>query len=853
MKRKIALLLALAMTASMLPVNAFATSSNEVNKVVSVKDEDSVDGVFLKITPREEVSSGDSIVLRFTNSEVQPREVLEANGFENFVNSTFEDDFTYEYAMEEFQSYYHPQDESSASQKLAMEDACKTVFTQLWGNTNDAYLPWKLERNGKSQITVRLFPISATMSNKKVGSLLPSNQEAIPHYYIPLLVNADGEGDMTVAIEANETTLTDSTLTFAKSTNDSGATVTTVDEVQDFNESLTLSDANGNAIRIEETVAGTFEKGTLTIRINGGFVFAGTGSDIVVAGAKNDPKFTVGTKTVTDSKIEIEFTEFQETKKASAITISGITIEPDDEDDDWGVVNFTFRGIGMTGETIQVANRADYGMSLTLDEEATSIFTGFSYPEDSDLDEDDFLTAYAHVEETIADTWNSKQKLYFKLPEGVKIISFETKDLKNMDSAVFDKAYLTDGGSTLVVTRTNELTSVENNKVHNAVNPDECSEFDIRFNVTIDPAFGDNDITLSMYGAGVEEGAISDLVIAKAVTPITVATETTKTNIGYSAIETADITITENAAGALRDDRDVVLSIDTLWTLGDIGFDTDDTAAEATGELEIGKLKGTSGTITIPVEKMSYTTPGSITVSNVSVGTSRSVPYGDYDLKVMGGAVINNYDDTTKDDYKTSTMPRDGALVRTISVNDKNGEKEEKKSDYTFVWTQDNTESYDFAKYLSVGTLTGTLDKKVSVTIGETTITVDGEAYTMDVAPYIQVSSNSTMVPLRFVSLALGVDAEAVANGSTDETSTITWDANTKTATIFYASGSGQKIIQFTAGSNAMVVDGTSVPMSYGVVAEITDSRMFVPFRALGTALGVVVDWDETTRTATYN
>lgn len=848
MKRKIALLLALAMTASMLPVNAFATSSNEVNKVVSVKDEDPVEGVYLKITPRQEVESGDSIVLKFTNSEVAEQSVLDANGFEQFAPS-YDGVYSYDHAMEEYVGVYDERDGITAS-----ANAAQTVLDELWSYTQDAYLPWKLVRNGKTQVTVRLFPIAETMANRKVSKTIGTNTEAIPHYYIPLLVNADGEGDMTVAIEANETTLTDSTLTFAKSTNDSGATVTTVDEVQDFNENLTLSDANGNALRIEETVAGTFEPGTLTIRINGGFVFAGPadGSNISVEPAKNDPKFTVGTKSVTDSKIEINFTSFEKTKKASAISISGISIEPDDEDDDWGVVNFTFRGIGMTGETIQVANRADYGMSLTLDEEATSIFTGFSYPEDSDLDEDDFLTAYAHVEETIADTWNSKQKLYFKLPEGVKIISFETKDLKNMDSAVFDKAYLSDGGSTLVVTRTNELTSVEDNKVHNAVNPDECSEFDIRFNVTIDPAFGDNDITLSMYGAGVEEGAISDLVIAKAVTPITVATETTKTNIGYSAIETADITITENAAGALRDDRDVVLSIDTLWTLGDIGFDTDDTEAEATGELEIGKLKGTSGSITIPVEKMSYTTPGSITVSNVSVGTSRSVPYGDYDLKVMGGAVINNFDDDVKDDYKTSTMPRDGALVKTVSVNDK-GEKEEKKSDYTFVWTQDNTESYDFAKYLSVGTLTGTLDKKVSVTIGETTITVDGEAYTMDVAPYIQVSSNSTMVPLRFVSLALGVDAEAVANGSTDETSTITWDANTKTATIFYASGSGQKIIQFTAGSNAMVVDGTSVPMSYGVVAEITDSRMFVPFRALGTALGVVVDWDETTRTATYN
>ena len=48
MKRKIALLLALAMTASMLPVNAFANSTNEVSRVVSVKDEDIIEDAFLK-------------------------------------------------------------------------------------------------------------------------------------------------------------------------------------------------------------------------------------------------------------------------------------------------------------------------------------------------------------------------------------------------------------------------------------------------------------------------------------------------------------------------------------------------------------------------------------------------------------------------------------------------------------------------------------------------------------------------------------------------------------------------------------------------------------------------------------
>ena len=50
-----------------------------------------------------------------------------------------------------------------------------------------------------------------------------------------------------------------------------------------------------------------------------------------------------------------------------------------------------------------------------------------------------------------------------------------------------------------------------------------------------------------------------------------------------------------------------------------------------------------------------------------------------------------------------------------------------------------------------------------------------------------------------------------------------------------------------------MVVDGTRIPMEYGVKAEIKDGRMFVPFRALGQALGIAVTWDANTRTAIYN
>lgn len=141
-------------------------------------------------------------------------------------------------------------------------------------------------------------------------------------------------------------------------------------------------------------------------------------------------------------------------------------------------------------------------------------------------------------------------------------------------------------------------------------------------------------------------------------------------------------------------------------------------------------------------------------------------------------------------------------------------------------------------------TTEGAINTDVKITIGKNEVEVGNKVYVMDAAAYIQTSSNSTMVPLRFVALAIiGDDVEKA-----DTSKLISWDATTKTATITV----NNKSIEFTAGSDKMIVDGISTTMEYGVKAEIKDSRMFIPFRALGKALGVNVDWDADTKTAIY-
>jgi hypothetical protein len=142
------------------------------------------------------------------------------------------------------------------------------------------------------------------------------------------------------------------------------------------------------------------------------------------------------------------------------------------------------------------------------------------------------------------------------------------------------------------------------------------------------------------------------------------------------------------------------------------------------------------------------------------------------------------------------------------------------------------------------GTAKPVITKDVEVTIGVDSIVVGDTTIEVGVAPYIQSESNSTLVPLRVVSLAiLGGELD-----DADNSDIIAWDSATKTATIT----AGGKVVTVTAGSDQIVVNGVSKTMDYGVKAEIKNSRMYVPFRALGEALGVEVTWDADTRTAAY-
>lgn len=854
MKRKIALALAAVMTVAMLPMNAMAASSNSLSQsntsisndeiLIRGVDNRSIDlvtsagaladgtPVSLQVRPTSEVKEGESIFLTVENGKFDER-LIDVDPFQ-FKTST--SGMTYNDLLD----------------RIGKDGDSNAVAQKYIKNESSRRMPYGFRYINSEQIEVYLWPISDTDANQNTNNVASGS----PYYDIalPITTEDSDEGAVTVSIDSNDSAISSGTYTVATVTDSDGSTTATVvaaDVDVTSDETFEVPD-----ITIKEDLAGTFAGQTIKVKLNGNFEWASRRKDkegnytSIVKGGVNlgnnhtaaevaaaiDPTISINGRTL-EFTLPSKDSGYFDNTKTSSIIITGF-YATSKQDDTYGDVNVTISGdSGITSQTLKIGERQDYGFALTALEEPTTIFAGRS-PFADDMDEDDFVTAEFEFGETTPGTWLTGRKLEFTVPEGVKIVGYDITKTKYMST--FPTGKIVDDGQTL------RFDSISSQGLESGFDDKNASYFDMKLYLSTSIDFS-GDVTLGVSGAGLDADTLSDLVIAKVVTPVTVEAATTKSNIGYKSVETADIKITENTYGALQDGKEVAILLDDTYDT-DLAFDDANTKISVDGELEVKnfkvrKYRSGSGAvnrnaITFTIDSESYSAPSTITISGVAVGTTRSIPYGSYSIIVGGDAVVNNYKEDV--DQKSTIEVSEGDISK-ITNND--GDTKD------FDLFED--EGFEFDNYLEIITETTTLDGEVRVTIGEKSLVMDGETVEMDAAAYIQTSSNSTMVPLRFVTLALGVDQDAVTDA--DNSSKIAWDATSKTATIMYSAGSQQKIIQFTAGSPNMIVDGVTITMENGVVSEIVDGRMYVPFRALGQALGVPVTWDAETRTAIYN
>ncbi|SCY76362.1 stalk domain-containing protein [Alkaliphilus peptidifermentans] len=119
--------------------------------------------------------------------------------------------------------------------------------------------------------------------------------------------------------------------------------------------------------------------------------------------------------------------------------------------------------------------------------------------------------------------------------------------------------------------------------------------------------------------------------------------------------------------------------------------------------------------------------------------------------------------------------------------------------------------------------------QNVPVALGKNEIKIDGKTHLLDAIPFIDGASNRTLVPIRFISEALGAE--------------VIWLPETRQVLI----KDGEKEILLTIGSKEVLVNGEVIMIDCEAVI-LPPGRTYAPLRFICEALGATVEYDPETR-----
>ena len=217
-----------------------------------------------------------------------------------------------------------------------------------------------------------------------------------------------------------------------------------------------------------------------------------------------------------------------------------------------------------------------------------------------------------------------------------------------------------------------------------------------------------------------------------------------------------------------------------------------------TGNLKIGAptvgLNGNTYRMTIPIET-SGSTAATLRITGIIYDITRMAPDGDVVVRISGPAI--------------NELTNNGSVLfpgrdDTIAVTNASIAKGE-------------------------GTPTPTV-RNVSFRLADNTYQVNGQSHHLDAPPYSE--NGRTFLPLRYAGLALGVEPD-----------NILWDSNKKLATLI----KDDLMVQVTVGEAAVYRAGVRIPTD--AAAHLREGRVMVPMRAVATAFGAEVNWNQVTRT----
>ena len=251
--------------------------------------------------------------------------------------------------------------------------------------------------------------------------------------------------------------------------------------------------------------------------------------------------------------------------------------------------------------------------------------------------------------------------------------------------------------------------------------------------------------------------------------------------------------------------------------------------------------------ITVNVPGGSISDDGSFSIKKLSAGEQNSVVSsgmrfklcGDvYEIETTGDRDFGDNTITIKIAYEPEDIGEEDQPVIHY-YDEENGEwiavetttEYDEETDRYYAVTTVN----HLTKFAVFGTETEAIAARtIKLTIGKTSALVGGKPYTMDALPYLDEQAGRTLVPVRFVSEALGAGVE--------------WNANDRTVTV---TDTGRTVI-LTLGSQKVRIGG--LEQSIDCAPRILPpGRTFVPLRFVSETLGAKVDYKSSTGADHYN
>lgn len=832
MRRKLAALLAGAMVLTSLPMVSFAASTNRVSRVpVIAKDQTigEVGGSYLTIEEKEylkdEIKAGEYFNLILKNGKWTEKVSKEP-------------------------TLYNHEGEEAENQNVNFGDL-------------DGFTMKKLT-DTKVQIQVYRTPTIG----KDFAFAIPLDN-----------VKCTEEADVELTIDDYDSGVSKGTYVIAEFAKD--ATKAKIDS-KSFNNVLDL-----NTLEIEELKIGTLKDGELRLEIlNDDFAWiwnSGVAREVTVKGdgtlSNAKIKAVIDDVKSSNSVLVLEIIEIDEDeeeeegevetrKQRATLYISGLQIIAK-RNADFGEVEVEIdgshgEGCGVTKEVLKVGEYVDFGIKVSVAEEK-DLVAGY-----------DKQTYKITLEEVVQGSWASERRTTIKFPDYVRIVDKSAvkiidADCENIGERREKYLYVDDDDN--VVKSKYAYMECDDHWIDfaNIKKEDSTKTTKLVFEVTLEAkAASSGDITATFEGnalLGYEE----ELVLGEVTVPFTVDVEAKELKAGLKVQDAGTITVTETDKGKLTKGTKLYFELEDYvsWETkpevkvdGDIEVEASILEDKAFDEYSETVLIGnytyevydanTNTKLRLPDDKKfaeglttwkevlevleKYEDDEKIDpyVRRRTTTSTLSRIYEYEFAKTSGRVLVVEVKKASRKQASTITLEGAKLLVdRTIpegtfdmavrTLGDKwNGWGSWYKDLYVDLITP-NTEDIEQSKNAKY-TATFTLDS--------VNYTVDGVTLQADVAPYAK--DGRIMVPVRYVAQGLGVNPDDVLFSN-------------KTVTIM----NGNRIVQLVLGSNVMKVNGAEITMD--TVAEAKDGRIFVPMGWIAKGLGVPVQWDNTTKTATFN